>query len=263
MMENIGLGEWKLLNIYRKIALVMFSLFLCASLMGCALNKEKKIETLKEEANTLISNNEFDDALLKYDEILDIDDSSIYKDEKNNIQIMKYRNIADAAIKNGELGEAVEIYEKILEIKDINDVKSILSDIKEEQESATKVQIFYDELYTIQKERLRSGITVKPTDMEYIIKDLRRLTEDFENIDDSKNTDISLHVKKVKESLDYQLYKIQVDSKLHDDSGLSEAFGELDSGMNMVNTIAVAETRNSLNKSIDGIIAMSVPEKYK
>ncbi|MCD9026089.1 hypothetical protein [Cohnella silvisoli] len=250
-------------NFQSKLIVVAISLILCLSLMGCTESKEKKIEKLKEEATTFISSNNYDDAMLKYDEILALDDSPIYADEKTNIQILKYRKSADEALKNGEIKKAIETYEKILVIKEVDDVKSILSDIKEEQEAAIQVQAFYDELYNIQKDRLRSGIKVKPTDMEYIIKDLRRLTEDFERIDDSKDTDIARHIKSVKESLHYSLYKIQVDSKLHDDSGLSEAFGELDSEMKMVNTLAVANTRNSLNESIDGIIAMPIPEKYK
>jgi tetratricopeptide (TPR) repeat protein len=243
--------------------MIVISLILCFSLVGCTFNKKGKIENLKEEVTTLISNSKYDEAMLKYDEILSLDNSSINVDGKNNIQILKYEKIAEEALTEGDVETAVDNYEKILDIKETEGVKSILLNIKEEQEAVIQVQTFYDELYNIQKERLRSGISVNPTDMEYIIKDLRRLTEDFEEIDDSKDTDIARHIKNVKKSLHYELYMINVDSKLHDDSGLSEALGELDTGMKMVNTLTVANTRNSLNDSIDGIIDMPIPEKYK
>ncbi|MCR8843434.1 hypothetical protein NQ117_07040 [Paenibacillus sp. SC116] len=140
-------------------------------------------------------------------------------------------------------------------------MKSKLEDITDEIESVKQVKAFYDELYNIQKERIRSGIEVMPTDMEYIIKDLRKATINFEAIDDSKDTDIAL--KDVKNTGAYTLYKIQVDSELYDDAGLDEALGELDSGFKAKLTMTVALTRNTLNDSIDDMITMPIPSKYK
>jgi hypothetical protein len=50
---------------------------------------------------------------------------------------------------------------------------------------------------------------------------------------------------------------------MNDDTGLTEAYGYLDSGVNSLNTMIVANSSNTINDTIDDILKMEIPEKYK
>jgi tetratricopeptide (TPR) repeat protein len=230
-------------------------------LFGC-VSKEEQINTIRQEALKLLEQNNYNEAIAKYEEIITISNDSSYKIELIDIKIKKLKVQADAYLQNGKLDEAIDLYIKMLEIKEEDSLRKELDEIKYEKESVDKVKEFRNELYEIQKNRLRSGIEVKPTDMEYIIEDLRIVFEGFGKIDDNRNTAISSYVKQVKGSLAYELMKIDLESELFDGSGLSEGLGKLDKGMNTLNTIIVAFTRNSLNENIEKILAMSLPSVY-
>ncbi|MCR8843433.1 hypothetical protein NQ117_07035 [Paenibacillus sp. SC116] len=57
----------------KKSMLVLILLITSLFVVGCLDSKGKKIDKLKEEASSLISNNKLDEAISKYDEILAID----------------------------------------------------------------------------------------------------------------------------------------------------------------------------------------------
>ncbi|MCS5695258.1 hypothetical protein [Desulfofundulus thermocisternus] len=180
-------------------------------------------------------------------------------------RIKQLSSEANNYVAKGKLDDAISLYNQILQIKEDENIRKQLNEVKYEKYSLEQVKKFREGLYNIQKNKIRDGITVNPTDMEYVFKDLNELVANFDKIDENKNTDIAKYVKEIKESISYQNLKdtLNKGQESFKSAGMDEALGKLDSQYDMLNTIIVASYRNQLNNEIDEILSMSIPSKYE
>lgn len=207
----------------KQVRLTILFLALLVLLVGCGVNKEAK---LQEEVSQL------------------------------NDQAADY-------YAQGKINDAREVYNKSLDLKEDPHIRETVGNINEELKSAQVAREFYEGIYTTRKERLVSGVELTGADMKFIIEDLRKLTKEFESIDTNNVSEITEYVSKVKEDFNYRMLKIELDSELHDEGELNDAIGILDEGIDSLNTLTVAYTRNTLNDSIDQILKIDFPTKYE
>jgi tetratricopeptide (TPR) repeat protein len=187
----------------------------------------------------------------------------VSKEAKLQEEISQLNDQAADYYAQGKINDALEVYNKSLDLKEDPHIRETVGNINEELKSAQVAREFYEGIYTIRKERLVSGVEVTGADMKFIIEDLRKLTKEFESIDTNNVSEITEYVSKVKEDFNYRMLKIELDSELHDEGELNDAIGILDEGIDSLNTLTVAYTRNTLNDSIDQILKIDFPTKYE
>jgi tetratricopeptide (TPR) repeat protein len=187
----------------------------------------------------------------------------VSKEAKLQEEISQLNDQAADYYAQGKINDALEVYNKSLDLKEDPHIRETVGNINEELKSAQVAREFYEGIYTIRKERLVSGVEVTGADMKFIIEDLRKLTKEFESIDTNNVSEITEYVSKVKEDFNYRMLKIELDSELHDEGELNDAIGILDEGIDSLNTLTVAYTRNTLNDSIDQILRIDFPTKYE
>ncbi len=181
--------------------------------------------------------------------------------ESKKAKIEKLKQSAQTCLEEGKFDDAIDLYNKILEIKEDAAIRDELFEIKYEKDSAEKTKVFMDDLYNLKQNKIRSGIKVSLTEMAEIEEDLDRIINDFEKIDDTKDTSIAGFVKIVKDGPGYILIKDVLENKI-EDAGLSEGLGHLDAELRHANTKLVAIKRIAINKGIDGILKHTIPKKY-
>lgn len=181
----------------------------------------------------------------------------------NEAKIQQLKEEAKIYVAEGKLNDAIEIYNKILEINEDQSLRNELNEIKYEKQSVEKAKQFLDTLYDIEK-RVRPGIKVTLTDMQYIVKDLNNAIQEFEQIDTNKNTDIAKYIIKVKKSHGYsRQLKEAAQEEDFQNAGLDEALGNIDSKLGTLNTFLVAANRNLILEGINDIRKIEFPNKYK
>ena len=111
----------------------------------------------------------------------------------------------------------------------------------------------------MQETKLRSGITVTLSDMEYSMRDLISQLNTFDGLSTNDNSDLSTYIIGIKDSLNYKLMKIQANSDSFKNTGLADGYGQIDAQMNAINTISVASARNTINDAIDEILLKQIP----
>lgn len=155
----------------------------------------------------------------------------------------------------------IEAYEKVLELN-ADDSRALkrIPELKNEIKAIEGAKKFRDELYSIRKERLRSGIDVRATDMKYIIEDIRVLTGEFESLKVNFNSDISTYINDVKDSLNYSFLKSDIETDLYDEAELDDALSAIDAEFGLVSAMSTATIRNSLNDNIDKILDVELPD---
>jgi hypothetical protein len=187
---------------------------------------------------------------------------SVSKAEEEKAKLKELKSAAEDYRENGELDRSITTYKKMLDIKEDKDIREILRETENELESVQTVIAFREKLYEMQKNQTRDGIEVSLTEMEYVIKDLRILIKDIEEIDTNEDTDISNYVRELKKNYEYETLKIEAESESFDDSGTSEAISQLDSSFAALSAGVMALSRNNINEAIDSILSNQVPDKY-
>lgn len=186
-------------------------------------------------------------------------------------KIDKLMKEAEQHLESKNYEEAINTYTEILELKEDEEVSTKLQEVKEIKEEAEyeilsveTVKKVHDDLYELLRDRLRSGISITPTEFEFILRDLQKIINEFERLDDSRNTDIARYIKRIKSDFNYE-FNIKSplsDNYFSEDAGLSEALGQLDDGFASANTMLLAMYRSSLIEGIEFILSQNLPEKY-
>ncbi|WP_211750285.1 hypothetical protein [Paenibacillus sp. Marseille-Q4541] len=157
--------------------------------------------------------------------------------------------------------ETIATYEELLSVKS-NDEWAIrrIAELKNEIKAIEGIKEFRDELYTIRKERLRSGIAVTATDLKFIVEDIKTLTNDFENLEINYTGDISTYVSNMKESVAYTFMKREINSESFENAESEDALSAIDERIGLANAITTARSRNYLNEQIDDILDEKLPD---
>lgn len=171
---------------------------------------------------------------------------------------------------NGEYSLAIKKCNEISEFVSTKDCKEIVSEsnskiqkVKKENIAVDKVQAFKSYLDSLQENKTRDGISVKLSDMIYIVKDLKVQISTFENIPAPEGSSISDYINKVKNSSKYQLMKEQISTGFEDtdQNELASAYGEIDTKLGMTNAILIGLVRNDINDEIKEIDSYTIPSK--
>jgi tetratricopeptide (TPR) repeat protein len=221
---------------------------LLVSFSGCA-NKQKKIDQLKIDADKVISQGNYDEAISIYNKILDIDDKNEYRNQLAELQnaknILELKEQADLYRKNGELDNAIDLYVKMLQIDEDEAIRKVLDDIKYEKESVEKTIEFIDLLKEINT-KIPNGRTVYPDDMRAIFMELKKSIDDFKLIDDTRNTDIAKYINNIRQLDEYK-----------------RTVGTTDAATgSYYDAVLMAMGRSNLINYLPVILAVEFPQKY-
>jgi tetratricopeptide (TPR) repeat protein len=187
------------------------------------------------------------------------------KEEKINEQIRNLTSLAEDYYNEGKLEKAIDTYEKILSLKNTDEIRKKVSEIEEEIANAQKANDFLTGLQNIEKEKLRSGISVSASDMEYIMKDIKKLIEEFESIDTSADNDINRFIENIKADdsfRGYQFLKEEVNNEIYSDGGTTDLLGELDPSFGAYSSSVMALNREWILEAIKNITSHKIPNKY-
>jgi tetratricopeptide (TPR) repeat protein len=187
------------------------------------------------------------------------------EEEKTNEQIRNLTSLAEDYYNEGKLEKAIDTYEEILSLKNTDEIRKKVSEIEEEIANAQKANDFLTGLYNIEKEKLRSGISVSASDMEYIMKDIKKLIDEFENIDTSADNDINKFIESIRADdsfRGYQYLKEEVNNQIYTDGGTTDLLGELDSSFDVFSSSVMALNRQWVLESIQKITSIEIPNKY-
>lgn len=188
--------------------------------------------------------------------------------EEMKAKVEELSKQADSDYSNGDIISSLEKYKEILTLEPSSEIEAKIKNIETEIKNARGVNQFLTELYTIQKEQLRSGLTVSSSDMEYIMKDLRILIENFESLNTGDDNSINLLIKNIKSSdsgglYGYSYLKEEAYNTVHEDGGTSDMLSELDSEFALLSSTFTSFYRERLIESIDSILSNNrLPEKY-
>ncbi|MCB2292427.1 zinc ribbon domain-containing protein [Clostridium algoriphilum] len=181
------------------------------------------------------------------------------------IQNKTYENnlsVADDFFKNKQYDKALSAFKSLQTDKNTSDVTKKIKITEEkiiENENRNKVVGFVNFIKKLQETKLRSGITVTLSDMEYSMRDLVSQLKTFEGISANDKSELSTYIIAIKDSLNYKLMKIQANSDSFKNTGLADGYGQIDAQMNAINTISVASARNTINDAIDEILLKQIP----
>lgn len=143
-----------------------FSLALAFSILIVGCTPEQKITKLQEEANTLVKEEKFDEAISKYDEIVKLKDDEVYKKEVSAIQEKKNK--------------------KEQEYKLIEQMKQ-----------------YRTTLISIQREKLAMPKDeIKFIDLHYILQDIKPIFDFFGTVNLQPDSEINKYVLEVKRNQD-------------------------------------------------------------
>jgi tetratricopeptide (TPR) repeat protein len=83
-------------------------------LSGCT-SKTKQIQEFSSQAESLVANEKYDDAISIYNKILELKDSKIYRDKITEVENIKYAKQAEEYEKEARFDDAIALYTKILQ----------------------------------------------------------------------------------------------------------------------------------------------------
>ncbi|HEY8804616.1 MAG TPA: zinc ribbon domain-containing protein [Clostridium sp.] len=181
------------------------------------------------------------------------------------IQNKTYENnlsVANGLFKTKQYDKALSAFKSLQTDKSTSDVTQKIKTTEEkiiENENRNKAVSFVNYLKQLQETKLRSGITVTLSDMEYSMRDLISQLNTFDGLSTNDNSDLSTYIIGIKDSLNYKFMKIQANSDSFKNTGLADGYGQIDEEMNAINTIAVANARNAINDAIDEILLKQIP----
>jgi tetratricopeptide (TPR) repeat protein len=195
------------------------------------------------------------------------DEEILQNDEEKLQQFNQLVELADSYYKEGRLDKSIATYKDSLELEDSITIRKQIDDIEMELMNVQNVKKFIDELYKIEKERLRSGIKVSNSDMEYIMRDLKSLIEGFEQIDTSQENEINKYIIRIKDGEydylhNYEYLKGEVNNKIYEDGGTTDLLSELDSSFAVRASATLALFRDWVLKSINNILDIPFPSRY-
>ncbi|WP_342472092.1 hypothetical protein MHH70_17240 [Metasolibacillus sp. FSL H7-0170] len=182
-----------------------------------------------------------------------------------NEQIATLTQHAQEYEREGDLLKIRDIYEEIVSLKPSSKNRKMLDDVETEIYNAKQTKVFFDGLYDIEKNRLRSGISVSAIELDYISKDIRQLMNEFQRLDTTADNDINLFIEKIKNDKSYVGYswlKEYTDPELYENSSTIDMLGEIDPALGMQSTMLYALYRENILDGIDAVLSKKIPSRY-
>ncbi|MGG4393978.1 hypothetical protein ABEX25_06630 [Paenibacillus thiaminolyticus] len=144
----------------KSYSLIIMSMCLMVVISACT-SKEEKIASIKNEVETLVQAEKYEEAITKYEEILEITDDDIYKDELNGMK----------------------------------------QQLEKENELISKLTNYRELLLSIQRDKLaKSRDDIKYIDLHYIVNDIEPMYNELKSIKFEKNTEYKIYVEKLIEA---------------------------------------------------------------
>ncbi|MFJ5623392.1 hypothetical protein ACIQD3_11760 [Peribacillus loiseleuriae] len=185
--------------------------------------------------------------------------------EKTNERVQELTNQAEKYYSEGDILKSLTKYKEISELKNSPDIEEVINNIDNEIKNAKLTKKFLNELYTIEKDKLRSGISVSSSDMEYIMKDLKILIDGFESIDISQDNEINAFINEIKNDdsfYNYKSLKDEANNDVYRDGGTTDLLSDLDSSFGVFASSFMAFNRENVLKDIESILKNEFPKKY-
>jgi len=172
-------------------------------------------------------------------------------------------SVANDLLKAKQYDKALSAYKSLKStsevIQNIKIIEDKITALKIEKENRDKVVSFVAYLKDLQKTKLRSGLEVTLSEMEYLMRDLISQINTFEGISTSVSSNLSTYIIETKDTINYKSMKIQANSDSFKDTGLADGYGQIDAQLKLINTFAVANARNAINDAIDRILTETIP----
>lgn len=234
---------------------VMSMILITSILIGCESKTDKQLNQLYEQANGYLDSGDYENAITVFNQMLEIKDDPMIKQKLDNTMIEKMEQHLGQlnlevieSLDKGKFEDAINILNQMLEIKDDPSIRERLEDIKHELQAVGIIQEFIEELKKIQA---GIGNSRNADDIMKLIKPTEKLVNQIDEIEISRDSEISQYIKSLKSNPLYQLYKSDYVSGSSIQTGGYEDMITLSSKIFRVKMV------------VDGILEVELPSEYK
>jgi|GEM_PF-4269566 len=215
---------------------ILLLLGILAFLVGCGDNK--KIDEFMGIAEGYINNEDYENAVLTYNKILDIKELPDVRQkikEANAANLNKQLDIVKQYRSEGSLEEAIALLNKVLNTYEDADVRKILAEINTEREHVSSAKKFHENLERIVRYYLQDSNYISPAKMSEANEILRESITLIESVSTTTDTPIDSYIKNIKEDNDYGIIQRFSDSTFTDNANISETLSYFSEDMYSLN----------------------------
>lgn len=247
----------------RKIILLLIVVVL---LSGCT-SKTKQIQEYSNQAESLVANEKYDDAISIYNKILELKDDKVYKDKITEVENMKYEKQAEGYEKEARFDDAIALYTKILQSKEDKKFRDKINDLKEEKEAVEITKKVLKELTQVNSNISSARIEA---DIKSLLDPLNSLIADFEKIDTTKGTPIAKYVAEFKKQFSYGKLTGTLNSELTKNAKEGDEKTDLtldllvgDLSLTKTNSMILDFRKDNIKSFTEDLISIDLPSQYK
>ncbi|WP_168120629.1 hypothetical protein [Paenibacillus sp. HB172176] len=214
-------------------------------LTGCFGNKEKKIDQLKTEANVMVKQNQYEEAIEKYEQIISIKDDKVSRKELFDIKTKQ------------SIWKRKKAYEEKTNAEIMSFIP-VLQDIQRVKLAKPKDEINFIDLY-------------------YILEDLKGVTGTIKDMTAEGDNELSKYVEEiqVQHQVFYSLLKLQYDQDFAKSSDVARKKdieikgnfgGELGAfldTMNALDSMTKDSTIGAIDDYVNHILNVKIPSSVK
>ena len=180
-------------------------------------------------------------------------------------QISDLKTQAITYEQKADFDNAVALYEKALNLKEDSEIRNKLTDIKIEKESIDKTKAF---LMVVKDIQYKLDTISNMVDLSNLLIENKRVFDEFESVDTTKNTAISNFVGDILKSDNYKNFKTYYDDEYIKqaelDSRTNKTLDKLSGGIafSLINNM-MYDSIKSMTKMYLGSLPKELPAKYR
>ncbi len=136
------------------LVMIIFSIIIT----GCGNNSQKQVDKLEGQAEQYVKQNDYTNAIHKYEEIMKLSDEKQYQskiDDLTQKQVIKLEREAEQYTAQSDYTNAIQKYEEIIKLSDEKQYQSKINELKAKDEENEKdinlVNKILDELKNVLK----------------------------------------------------------------------------------------------------------------
>jgi hypothetical protein len=181
------------------------------------------------------------------------------------LQIDNMKQEATDFAAKGDFDNTIALYEKILNLKEDSEIRNNLADIKIEKESVEKTKVF---LSTVKDMQYKLDTISNMVDLSKLLIENKKVFDEFENLDTTKNSQISNFVKDILNSNHYKNFKDYYDNDYIKQAELNSKNNKTldklsgDITFSLMDNLLYESMKNNIKLYL-GMFPKELPAKYK